>query len=442
MFSLLAGLVLAAGFTQTFAQTSAPVSGKVVVEKDGKREPVAGALVEVYRTDINTGSPSAKTNKKGEFYLAGLMLGGEFAFAVSAPDMAATVYPGVKAGRENIVIIMTPGDGRKLTEAEARAAFAQVSGPANASSGPTEAEKKAAADIEKRNAEIMASNKKIQEGDAISRKANDEGNVALKAADYDLAIAKFGEGITAVPDYVGSTPVLLGGRINALKGKAYKIYREGASSQDIALRKTKYEEANRLFDQALADFQNGIDIIQKAAPSDANEMNRRTLLRGDLYAAATDIHRLKAVALVDSSKIADAKTVITEYIALQQDPAKKLTGKMVLGDVMKAAGDFEQAIAAYRDVLVDNPEHPEAMANLGLSLVAFGASQSPENKEKMQEGLNYMQKYTEIAPVASTDPPAVKELKESVKATVDYLKAEKMVPQKVATPKATPRKRG
>jgi hypothetical protein len=73
--------------------------------------------------------------------------------------------------------------------------------------------------------------------------------------------------------------------------------------------------------------------------------------------------------------------------------------------------------------------------------MADGAAQDPQDKDKMQEGLNYMQRYTEVAPVSATDSAQTKELKESVKAAVEYLKSEKLVPQKVTTPKST-KKRG
>jgi len=65
---------------------------------------------------------------------------------------------------------------------------------------------------------------------------------------------------------------------------------------------------------------------------------------------------------------------------------------------MRLDGDFDKAVAAYRQVLAAKPDDSEAMAKLGLSLMAQGAAVSPEDKEKEQEGLNYMQKYTESPP--------------------------------------------
>ena len=52
---------------------------------------------------------------------------------------------------------------------------------------------------------------------------------ALNAKNYDLAISKFDEGVAAVPDFVGSTPIMLDGKLVALRARGYDKYREGAT---------------------------------------------------------------------------------------------------------------------------------------------------------------------------------------------------------------------
>src|SRR5476651_644576 len=91
-FSLvIVGAFLLVGYVTSFGQT-APVNGTVELKKaDGSREPVAGALIEVYRIDIKSGFPAAKTDKKGIFAFAGMPFGGTFAFAVSAPNCSPLI---------------------------------------------------------------------------------------------------------------------------------------------------------------------------------------------------------------------------------------------------------------------------------------------------------------------------------------------------------------
>ncbi len=64
----LAALVFLVSGSAAFAQ-NAPVRGIVKLQKaDGTTVPVAEAIVEAYRTDIDKGRmPTAKTNKRGEF---------------------------------------------------------------------------------------------------------------------------------------------------------------------------------------------------------------------------------------------------------------------------------------------------------------------------------------------------------------------------------------
>src|SRR5205085_12031255 len=140
--------------------------------------------------DIKTGFPSAKTDAKGQFRFAGMMLGAKYGFAVSAPGCSPKTFSDVKAGQEKLLITLTPGDGRKLTEDEARQVLAAAASP-NGAAELAEVDKKAKEENDKKNAEITEKNKKMQAADEIARKSNEEGKVALKAENYDLAISKF-----------------------------------------------------------------------------------------------------------------------------------------------------------------------------------------------------------------------------------------------------------
>lgn len=439
LVSFVASIAVFAAAGSGFAQGQ-PVRGVVKVTKaDGTTVPVADALVEVFRTDAKGTLPPSKTNKKGEFVFVQFPFGQTFALSISGAGISPKIEPGVRGGREDIVITVAEGDGKKLTEAEVRETLAQA---VNVPSGElTAAQKKEQEELEKKNAEIIAKNKRIQEGDAIASKANADGIAALNAKDYSTAIAKFGEGVAAVPDFVGSTPVMLNGKMVALRLRGYEVYREGAANPDAAVRKAKYQDANKDYDEALAAFTQAMAVIKGApAATDQNDQKNRADATLKLLTNAVEIHRLKAAGGVDLSKTADAAIVIEEYIAAEPDPAKKTSAKVTLGDIMRLAGEFDKAIAAYRSVLETAPDNNEVMASLGLSLVALGTSVEPANKEQLQEGLNYMQKYADTVSILPTDPKHIQEFKQSVKDTVEYLKTEqKLKPQ--ATPKATGGKR-
>ena len=427
-----------------FAQTS-PVRGEVKLQKpDGTVVPLEGATVEAFRTDIDTGKmPEAKTNKRGEFNFVGFPLGAaRYVLAVSAPGVGPRIEPNVKAGMDRIVITVNEGDGRRLSEAEARDAARLAS--TVAPGGLTETQKadaqKQREDFAKKNAEIKAKNEKMQADDEIARKADVEGKAALKEKNWDLAVAKFSEGIAAVPDYIGSTPVLLLGKMTALKNRGFDRYVEGAKSGDGTIRLEKYGLAKKEYNDALAAYAQAVDIIKKAeATADPKEQTFRKAVTTDLYATVIEVHRLMAVGQVDSTRVGEAETIIREYLAIETDPAKKAQMTITLGDIMRYAGDFEKAVTAYKSVLETAPENTEVMASLGLSLVAQGTSVDPPNRDQLQEGLNYMQKYADTVAILPTDPPTVQEFKKSVKDTVEYLKTEQKL--KAQPTKTAPRKK-
>jgi tetratricopeptide (TPR) repeat protein len=440
--SLLPILVICLAGTAALAQ-NAPVRGIVMVQKaDGTKEPVAGALVEAFRTDIDKGKmPSAKTNKRGEFNFVGFPLGQRYVLSVSGPGIGPRIQPDIKAGMENVEFLVNEGDGRTLSEAEVREAAKGIA--AAPAGGVSEAEKKKQADLEAKNAEIMEKNKKIQEGDEIARRANQEGFAAIQAKNYDLAITKFDEGITAVPDFVGSTPILLAGKVIAHKGRGFDLYVQGAKSAEAAAKLEKYNAAKKEFAAALAAHAQAVDIVKKApAATDAKDQQMRKSIMSDLYVNTIEVHRLMAVAQVDTTRTAEAEALINEYLAQETDPAKKAKMQTTLGDIMRAASEFDKAAAAYRAVLETSPDNAEVMASLGLTLVAQGFASTPQNRDQLQEGLNYMQKYADTVSIQPTDPPTVQEFKKSVKDTVEYLKTEEKLKAQPTKGAAAPKKKG
>ena len=430
--------VFAAGIAVN-AQTQ-PTHGMVKLQKaDGTTVPVADAVVDAYRTDIDKGKmPSTKTNKKGEFTFAGMVPGQRYVIAVSGTGIGPRAQPDVKAGMDNVSITVTEGDGKVLTEAEVRSVVAQA-GTAQGTTISAEDRAKQA-ELAKKNEEIKAQNAKIQAGDAVAAKANTEGQAALKAQNWDLALAKFDEGITAVPDYVGSTPIMLAGKMIALKNLGFNLYVEGAKQADAAARLAKYGSAKEQYYKALAAFDQAMPILKSAPPAtDPKDIANRASITTSLFETGIEVHRLMAVAQIDTSRVADAEKMINDYNAVETDPVKKLKATSTLGDIMRNAADFEKAIASYKAVLDAQPDNTEVMAKLGLSYVGQATTVDPPNKEQMQEGLNYMQKYADTVQILPTDSQTDKDFKQSVKDTVEYLKTEQKL--KAQPAKAPARKR-
>ncbi len=432
----LAAVLFLVGTIAAFAQT-APVTGKVELKKaDGTTVPVAGGLVEVFRTDIKGKLPSAKTGKKGDFSFAGLPLGATFVFSVSAPGIKPEILPNIKAGRENFVITVVEGDGKKWTEDEVRQALAGGStGSTNAAttsgSGKlTEEQKKAQEERAKLEAEYAEKNKKVENANATVKRALEEGNQAYNSKNYDVAVVKFEEGYQASPDFVGSAPVLLNNKGAALRNRAVIVYNENIKLTDAAAKRAAMTKVKQDLADAVEAYGKSWTVLKTAPAADitdpkANETTKLDTLRG----AKEALKLMAATEQVDTTKADLAKSLIGEYVSIETDQAKKVEAQRVLGDVFLAAGDAENAIAEYKKVLEIAPNDPDALAGLGLSLVntAYKADGNID-KAKMQEAANYLQKFTDVA-------PATHKYVDDAKALIASLKKEQNVTPQKATKK-------
>jgi tetratricopeptide (TPR) repeat protein len=419
-FLLTVALFITGGIA-VFAQT-APVMGRIVMKKaDGTTAPVADAVIDVYRIDIKGKLPSSKTNSKGEFSFAGFPISGQYMFAVSAPNAKAEIVPGVKAGDEKVVITLVEGDGVRLTEDQARGAMNAA--PTSAQSGELTAEqKKAQADYEKQVAEINAKNAKSKESDELIRKVLEEGSVAYKAKNYDLAVAKFDEGYKASPDFVGSAPVLLNNKAVSLRFRGIDMYNQSTKLTDATAKIQNMNKVSKDFADAIDAYNQSLIVLKNAPATDITDRKIYDAVKMDTLRGAKELAKnMVTTEKIDATKTGVIKTLIEEYVAVETDKAAKAEAQVVIADVYRIAGDPDNAIVEYRKALETSPDNPDALAGLGLSL--FDAGERSSNTQQKQEGLNYMQRFAEVA-------PNTHKLKESVAGAVEYLKSQKLTPQK------------
>jgi hypothetical protein len=122
-FGALAVAILVASASLTAVAQVGELRGHVWMQQaDGQKVPLENAQIDVFRTDM-TAKYNTKTNKKGEFVFAGLPFIGTYTVAASHPTATPNFVPGVKAGREvPCEITVTPGDGKRLSFDEIKAA--------------------------------------------------------------------------------------------------------------------------------------------------------------------------------------------------------------------------------------------------------------------------------------------------------------------------------
>jgi tetratricopeptide (TPR) repeat protein len=394
-------------------------------QADGTVVPAADATVDVFRVDMS-GKSNAKTNKKGEFVFAGLFYAGDYIIAVSLPGAQPSYQPGVKVGRDvdYAIELKAPGDGRQLTLAEIKTLMGDK-GPATGAAKESAEDRAKREELIKKNAEIAASNEKAKSSNEIIGRAFKAGNDALKAKNYDEAIARFDEGLQADPDHPGA-PALLTNKTMALNARAVDRFNAAIKSADDAAKTAGMEAAKKDWTAAKESGAKAVAML-KATPAstDATEANSTKVNLYFALVARADATRL-FVTKVDQSQADLGVTAYQEYMAAETDPVKKAKAQKDMAQMLFDANAFDKALVEYRKILETNPDDLDALLRSGQALFNIGAINT--DKAKYQEAANYLAQFVAKAP--DTDP-----LKADAKAILDTLKDQENVkPEKAATP--------
>ncbi|HEX3186525.1 MAG TPA: tetratricopeptide repeat protein [Pyrinomonadaceae bacterium] len=418
--------------------------GTVMMKQaDGTKVPLADAQIDVFRTDIK-GEYKTKTNKKGEWVFAGIPFVGTYVVAASHPTARPNFMPGVKAGRGVPVDIeVTPGDGKRLTIDEIKAAGGAnptppAGGAASGNSGgggESAADKAKREELEKKNKEIEESNKKITAANEIIGRTFKAGNEALaaagaasKASNSEAAIQKYTEAITQFDEGLAADseqPAILTNKAVALKGRGVEKYNTAVRSKtlDDAGKSAAIEAAKADFKAAAETSSKAVTILKaQTAPTDPAEQQR---YNGNKYAAMlTQAESMRLfVSKVDGTKAAEGVTAFKDYIAVETDPAKKGRAQLDLAQMLLDSGAPDKALAEYEAILAATPDNADALFGAGMALYAT------QDKTKYQEAANYLQKFVDKA-------PAGHQFKDEAKLVLDDMKAsQNITPDKKPAPK-------
>ncbi len=437
--TIIAITVLVFGASMAFAQV-APLRGSVkVMGADGQAAPAPGAVVDVYRSDIS-GEYHTKADKKGQWVFVGLPLVGTYVVAVSAPGAAPGARGGVRTGQEIPVdITLNAGDGHKLTRQEAFALSKGGGGNSSSgnSSGESAADKAKREELAKKNAEIEAANKKIENSNQVITDAFKNGNAALIAKNYDEAVKQYDLGIAADPEHPG-IPSLLANKSAALRSRAVEKYNAAIQSKDEAAKAAGVSAAKEDFKASAEAASRAVELIKKlpAATDPAAQKLEETNKYFALSARAESMRLY--VTKVDPTKADEAATAFEEYMAAESDPAKKSKAEFDLAQMLFDANEYDKAKAVYERILAATPDNPDALANMGLIYFNAGATKEAEGKKDeakplYQQAANYLQKFIDKA-------PDTHRFKADAKAVLDEMKNQQNV-QAEKTTTTTPQRR-
>ncbi|MEZ5422079.1 MAG: tetratricopeptide repeat protein [Pyrinomonadaceae bacterium] len=419
IFSVAALFALAAGLALTASAQTAVTSGTVFMKKDGKKVPVEGALVEAYGQS-NAMTP-VKTDKKGYFSFAGLMWGYKYTLVVSGAGIGPEIQPGVSAGTTRMEIEVKEGDGKHYTEAEVRDALEKAKSGTTAEPQNEEEAKKAQAEYEAKKKAYEEAKAKSEANFATAQRLVKEGDAALDANNFDLAIAKYEEGFNSDPEFAGTAPTFLAKKADALRRRGIETYNKGAKA-DRTVKYEMFATARKDMGDAAENYKKALDMVANAPAKDITPENAKSLTTFSLFQIKELVRIAGLTGQVDPRLPVIAEEFVPKYIASETDVAKKNAALVNLADMFLASGDVEKAIKTYREALTADPNNIDGLVGLGLSLVNSGYASG--DKAQLQEGANYLGKFVSSA-------PDTHRLKKDAEGLLTTLKAEKITPQKI-----------
>ncbi len=415
--SFIAMALLLACAVSASAQT-AGVRGKVQLRQaDGSTVPATTAVIDIFRLGVTGKLENIKVNKRGEFTALGLQVGGQYVISVSAPNAKPKTVNNFKPGQTDaeLIIILDPGDGRRLTAEEARQlASGEGAGTSTGGGGGESAEDRAKREeLMRKNAEIEASNKKVEETNAVVRRTFEAGGKALDAKRYDEAITLYSEGLAAD----GEQPALLTNKSVALRMRGAERYNAAVQSKDEAVKSSGLEAARKDFRESAEAATKAVELMKAQASSpDPGEQARQLANKKAAISARVDAMKI-FVTKVDPSKADDGYAAYQDFIALQTDDAIKLKAQLDSAQMLFDAGAVDKAVVEFQKVLDSHPDNVDAMLGAGLALFGTGDS------TKYQDAANYLQRFVDKAP----DTHA---FKADAKAVLEELKNQNVKPQR------------
>lgn len=433
LLSLMAAVMLLLSSLAVSAQTGQLYGEVTMKQADGTEVPAVGATIDVYRTDIS-GKYNTKTDKKGKFVFAGLPYVGVYIIAASAPNARPDAIGSAKAGRDvNYKLTLSPGDGKRLTETEAKSMGSGGGGSNTGGDAPKESaeDRKKREELMAKNAEIEAGNKKITEANETVNRTFKAGNEALKAKNYDQAIALYDEGINIDPTHPGA-PALLTNKSVALRARGVDRFNAAVKLTDDAAKTAAMEAAKKDFKDAAESATKAVELIKAMpAPAATDAAAMQSYNTNKYYALSARAEAMRLfVSKADPTQADAGLAAYQEYIAAETDAVKKSKAQVDVAQMLLDAGSADKAYAEFQKALADNPESVDALLGAGLSLFASG------DKAKYQEAANYLQRFVDKAPEDH-------KFKADAKAVLDNLKSQENIkPQKTTTPTTGGRRRG
>jgi tetratricopeptide (TPR) repeat protein len=325
-----------------YAQTSS-LSGEVK-DEDGK--PLVGAWIMIERTDIK-GNYKVKTNKKGEYFHAGLPLG-TYNVRLEVDGQMRDQMKGVRTRLGDPLPINFDLQGQKKQSQERQAAAASGTLTKEQERSMSPAEKAAMEKALKEREQSLQKNKALND-------AFVGGMEALKAQKYDDAVASFN-------------------KASEMDAKQHVIWANLAEAYFGQAKSKTGDEQSALMNKGFEAYGKALEL----KPDDAG------------------YHNNYALALARGKKFPEAQAELTK--AAQMDPANAGRYYYNLGALLVNNQQLEPAGEAFKKAIEADPNYADAYYQYGIYLISK-ASTTADGKVTPQPGTKEaFEKYLALKP--------------------------------------------
>ncbi|HEX4945836.1 MAG TPA: tetratricopeptide repeat protein [Blastocatellia bacterium] len=366
------------------------------VKKRGTNEPIPNAEVQIHRNDIKW-SANLKTDKKGKFIHAGIQYGGTYVIIVGADGFAPAFSNGHKPDQPIPAFELDPGDGKRLTFDEVKAAMSKGPGggapgaPAGAGANKAAAgpSKKELEEYNKKVEEVKKKNEKIEADNKAMNAALEAGKTAFNTKDYNTAIAEFDKGIA------------LDAEQNVFwYFKGLSLYNRGVTHLNASLQDpSKRDPAKADFTDAITNANKAITLLDAQQKANAGAPDAAKAAQNKTNMVAYMKVRADSASLLGRrfSDPAMAEAANKDYVAIAEmtdDPVQKKKYLFTGAETLRDAGNVDAAVAAYKAIIDLDPNYADAYYGIGLAY--FG------NEKTFQDGANYLQFFIDKAPATDS----------------------------------------
>lgn len=235
------------------------------------------------------------------------------------------------------------------------------------------------------------------------RQLLESGNAAFRAKQYDRALSYYDAGLVIAPDEV----TLLNNKTAALQMRGIEVYNSAIRLTDEPARNDGINAGKKDFTAASVVSAEAVRVLKNKSSLELSLLEAVENVKIQTYESRSESMRLLAT-IVDKTKADEALEATREYLSVETNPEKKLKTRLSAGKMLIDTLNWKKAVAEYKKVLEENPNHPDALFGMGTALAQSGQT------DDFREAKSYFERFINAAPADHPSKAVAQEILDSM----------------------------